>query len=132
MSTTQLKKIILVVEDEAPLQKAIKIKLESNNFKVVTARKVTQAIHMLKDLGQIDVIWLDHYLLGKENGLDFVAEVKNNDEWKHIPIFVISNTASQDKVTTYIRLGIDKYYTKADFRLEQIINDIKESLNKRE
>lgn len=125
-------KVILVVEDEIPLQNAIRKKLELSGFDVVTARKTLQAENLLKDLEKIDVIWLDHYLLGQEDGLDLVAKLKNDDKWKKIPIFVVSNTASADKVKTYIRLGVSKYFTKADHRLDDIIADIKKYLNKGE
>ena len=121
-------KTILVLEDERPLLEAIKKKLEISGFAVLSARSVEQAIEYLKDVGDIAVIWLDHYLLGKENGLDFVTRMKGNEEWKKIPIFVVSNTASPDKMTSYIELGVDKYYTKADYRLDQIIADIQISL----
>jgi hypothetical protein len=42
-----------------------------------------------------------------------------------VPIFVVSNTASADKVQSYLQLGVNKYYTKADYRLDDIIKDIK-------
>src|SRR5574343_495044 len=122
------KHTILVLEDEIPLQDAIKAKLEISGFAVVTCRTVEQALGYLKDIEKVAVIWLDHYLLGQKDGLDFVAEVKNNEVWKHIPIFVVSNTASQEKVGTYLSLGVTKYFTKSDYRLDQIIADIKEVL----
>ena len=119
-------KTILVIEDERPLAEAIKVKLEKNGFSVVTTRTIKQTFDYLEDIGVVDVIWLDHYLLGKENGLDFVTQLKASDgKWKNIPIFVVSNTASPDKVQSYIRLGVNKYYTKADHRLDQIITEIK-------
>lgn len=117
-------KTILVIEDEKPLQDVITKKLEINGFEVVSAREVGQAIEYLNEVKKIDCIWLDHYLLGKENGLDFVAKVKENQEWKNIPIFVVSNTASPDKVRSYLQLGVEKYFTKSDFRLDQIIEEI--------
>jgi CheY-like chemotaxis protein len=121
------KHTILVVEDERPLLEAIQAKLEKGDFEVVTARTVKQALDYMEDLKKIDVIWLDHYLLGKENGLDFVGRVKSEDApWKSIPIFVVSNTASPDKVKAYLRLGVNKYYAKADSRLDGIAADIKE------
>jgi DNA-binding response OmpR family regulator len=119
---------ILVVEDEKPLLDAIKMKLEKSGFKVMTARSMDQAEEYLSTIPDVKAVWLDHYLLGKGSGLDFVAKLKNNDTWKTIPIFVVSNTASPDKVTSYISLGVDKYYTKSDYRLDQIIADIKEVL----
>lgn len=120
---------ILVVEDERPLLEAIKLKLMQNGLDVVTARTVDQAIGYLADL-RIDAIWLDHYLLGKKDGLDLVAHMKSKGStWEHIPLFVVSNTASEDKVRTYIEFGIEKYFVKADIRLDQIINYILEYLN---
>jgi len=118
-------KTILVVEDEKPLMDAVKKKLELSGFYVVTARDVEQALGYLEDLEKVDLVWLDHYLLGKENGLDLVTKMKaENSKWRNIHIFVVSNTASPDKVNSYLHLGVDKYYTKADYRLDDIINDI--------
>lgn len=119
---------VLVVEDEKPLQHAIQDKITKEGCSVVTARRVDQAIAYLEDVPKIDVIWLDHYLLGEEDGLDFVVKVKESDKWKDIPIFVVSNTASADKVKTYLKLGVTEYYTKADNRLDDIIAEIKKTV----
>ncbi|MDA3802849.1 MAG: response regulator [Patescibacteria group bacterium] len=122
---------ILVVEDEIPLMEAIKTKLGISGFEVVTARTAEQAFDYLESM-DIKVLWLDHYLLGKENGLDIVSKVKNSDKYRNIPIFVVSNTASSDKVQSYINFGVSKYYVKSDVRLDKIVNDIKEYLEKPE
>lgn len=121
---------ILVVEDEQPLSDAISAKLTKSGYKVLVAPSVEEALTLLQN-NNIDVIWLDHYLLGKESGLDLVAKIKEHDgEWEHIPIFLVSNTASLDKVNTYIRLGVKKYYVKSDHRLDEIIGDIEAYLTK--
>lgn len=123
------KKTILILEDEKPLLEVIKAKFETEGFSVVTARSVNQALEYLKDGVKIDAVWLDHYLFGREDGLDFVTEVRRDDQGKNLPIFVISNTVSPEKVQVYLKLGVKKYYTKVDFRLDQIITDIKNFLN---
>ncbi|XOU94983.1 MAG: response regulator [Candidatus Kerfeldbacteria bacterium] len=120
-------KSILIIEDELPLQNAIKIKMKNNDFVVYTARDVEGAFKVLKN-ETISVIWLDHYLLGEENGLDFVTKLKNDEENKKIPIFVVSNTASPEKVRTYIKLGINNFFTKANNKLEDIIMEINQSI----
>lgn len=120
---------ILLVEDEKPLLAAVKKKLEVSGFSVIIARTVKQAMGYLEDVEKIDIIWLDHYLVGKETGLDFVVKLKEeNSTWKKIPIFVVSNTSTPEKVESYLRLGVDKYYTKSDYRLDEMISDIKEFL----
>ena len=119
------KKTILVVEDEQVLLDAIKNKLEIYGFNVVTAKSVEQAVDYLNNINKINLVWLDHYLLGTENGLDLVIKMKmDKSKWKKIPIFVVSNTATPEKITSYLGLGVDKYYTKADYKLEDIIKDI--------
>lgn len=128
MISKQDTKTILVVEDEKPLLEAIHIKLEKNGFEVVIARTAEQAYGLLEDLNKVDAIWLDHYLLGKENGLDLVIKLKSQEQYKNIPIFIVSNTASADKVKSYIRLGVNKYYIKANYRLDSIISDIRDCL----
>ncbi|MBM2820886.1 MAG: response regulator receiver protein [Candidatus Berkelbacteria bacterium] len=125
-------KKLLVVEDEQPLIDIICKKLALLGFKTLCVGSVKDAIKFLKENPTIDGIWLDHCLLGKENGLEFVHAVKNHEVWKKIPIFVVSNTASPDKVKTYLELGVEKYYTKADYRLDDILKDIKIVLGKGE
>lgn len=124
------KSTVLVVEDEKPLLDAIKIKLEKNDFEVVTARTVEQAIDYAQEMEHIDAIWLDHYLMGKEDGLDFIAWCKEGDnaKCKNIPIFVVSNTASADKVATYMTFGAKKYFVKSNHKLDEIIIEIKKVL----
>lgn len=118
--------VALVIEDERPLLEAVKQKMELNGFDVITARTAKQALGYLEDVKRVDVIWLDHYLLGRETGLDFVVKLKGaKSKWRKVPVFVVSNTASPEKVDAYLRLGVDKYYTKSDYRLDQMIQDIK-------
>jgi len=97
------KKTILVIEDERPLLEAIKIKLEQNNFEVVSCRSVEQAKNYTNELEKIDLIWLDHYLIGKENGLDFIAYCKEDNN---------------------IKCKANKYFVKSNHKLEEIIKEI--------
>jgi DNA-binding response OmpR family regulator len=123
-------KTILVVEDEIPLLDAVKRKLENNNMKVITARTVNQALSYLHDVIKVDAIWLDHYLLGKEDGLDLVMTIKKESSlWKHIPVFVVSNTASDQKVKAYLQLGVSKYFVKSNLRLDEIVEELKKAIS---
>jgi len=119
------KKIILVVEDEKSLIDAISTKLEKNEFTVLKARTYEEEMFELRKNNNIGVIWLDHYLMGKKDGLDIITECKKDKSiYSGIPIFVVSNTASSDKIEKYLELGAVKYYVKAEKRLEDIIKEI--------
>ena len=144
------KKTILVIEDERPLLEAINAKLEKSGFNVIAARSVEQAfdaklekknlneitvdsirlaLDYLDSLEKIDAIWLDHHLLGQEDGLDFVKKFKaNGGRWSKVPVFVVSNAASPKTVKSYMHSGATKYYVKSDHRLDEIVSDIKSIL----
>jgi len=143
---------MLVVEDERPLLKVIQEKLEKEGIRAITSRSVERAfsteleenaaggismssvelaLNHIEDLEKVDAVWLDHNLLGSENGLDFVAKLKGNGgHWSKIPIFVISNTADSDLIDAYAALGVHDYYVKAEHSLVSIITDIQASLNR--
>ncbi len=122
-------KTILIIEDERPLLEVVQIKLEGSGFDVITARSVNQALDFLQAVPQVHAIWLDHYLLGQHDGVDFVKRVKTDPKAKSIPIFVISNSASEETKATYQELGVEGYYVKSDFQLEEIIDDMRSVLH---
>lgn len=121
---------ILVLEDERQLSRAVHEAFTDRGFEPVIVSNVEEGLKQLENLRHVDVIWLDHYLLGTGNGLDFVVQLKNHPQWQKIPIFVVSNTASSDNIRSYIQLGVSNYYTKADYDINQIINEIEYTLNK--
>lgn len=122
-------KTVLVVEDERSLANAIKTKLQNTGFRVSSVRSVEDALDFLNSSEKVDVVWLDHYLIGEKDGLDLVVALKHgNDGWKSIPVFVVSNTASEAKRHSYIQLGVDKYYVKAENKLDEIVQDVRHSV----
>lgn len=147
--TTQ-RKTVLVVEDERPLLAIVQAKLEKEGIRVITSRSVEHVFSLtnetkgrknismshimlslmhLEDLQSVDAIWLDHNLLGSENGLDFVAKLKKNGgRWKSLPIFVVSNTADPALVKKYAGLKVSHYYVKAEHKLEDIVSDLKKAM----
>ncbi|XKT75401.1 MAG: response regulator [Patescibacteria group bacterium UBA2103] len=124
-----MKKTILVVEDEFPLLDAITEMLEKKGYAVASARSAKEVFELLEDLPGLAAVWLDHYILGRENGLDIVARMKQEPSWKNIPIFVVSNTATDDKVTSYIQLGVEKFYVKSEAKIHDIIEEIHTVIN---
>src|SRR3989344_3817264 len=120
MMSEKTPRTILVLEDERQLARAVREAFSERGFSPIVVSTVEDGLRELQNLGHVDVIWLDHYLLGAGNGLDFVVQLKNNPEWKEIPIFVVSNTASSTNIRSYIQLGGSNYYTKAEYDINQI------------
>jgi CheY-like chemotaxis protein len=151
MKTKQKKtKTVLVIEDERSLLAVIKTKLEKEGIAVITSRSVERAfsaeieenagetismssialaLKHIEDLEKVDAIWLDHNLLGSDNGIDFVTKLKSNGgHWEKIPIFVVSNTSDPALVKKYEKLKVHNYYVKAEHTLGSIVGDIQKAL----
>jgi DNA-binding response OmpR family regulator len=115
----------MVIEDEELLLQAIIKKLQSSGYNPISCTTAKQAIDYLKNINvNPDVIWLDYYLPDM-NGEEFVKELKINENWKNIPIVVVSNSASDEKKNAMTLLGVDKYLLKSDYKLEEIIKEIR-------
>ena len=116
----------MVVEDEVLLLQAITKKIKLSNMDVLSCSSGQQAVDYLNSLDELpDAVWLDYYLKDM-NGLAFMQALKNNPKWAHIPVLVVSNSASPDKVNNMMALGAKKYILKAEYRLDQIIEIIKQ------
>jgi CheY-like chemotaxis protein len=123
MSKTNPK--VMVVEDENLLLQAISKKLTISGLETVSCLSAEQALDYLKNFPELpDAIWLDYHLKDMD-GLMFMKKLKDSDKWGKIPVFVVSNSASPDKVNSMLALGAKKYMLKAEHRLDEIIADIK-------
>jgi CheY-like chemotaxis protein len=113
---------IMVVEDETLLLQAITKKLKLSGLDVVSCASGQQALDYLESMDEKlpSAVWLDYYLKDM-NGLAFMQTVKTNPKWSNIPVVVVSNSASPEKVTNMLALGARKYILKAEYRLDEII-----------
>lgn len=119
----------MVVEDETLLLQAITKKIKLSDMDVLSCASGKQAVDYLNSLEEMpDAIWLDYYLKDM-NGLAFMQELKANPKWADIPVLVVSNSASPDKVHNMLALGARKYILKAEYRLDEIIGMIRTFIN---
>ena len=117
---------IMVVEDETLLLQAITKKLKISGMDVLSCASGQQAVDYLNNLDELpDAVWLDYYLKDM-NGLAFMQELKTNPAWTNIPVIVVSNSASPEKVSNMLALGARKYILKAEYRLDEIIGMIRD------
>lgn len=115
------KTTVMVVEDELLLLEAATKKLERSGVNVIPCSSGESALEQIRSLSTPpDAIWLDYYLKDM-NGLAFMEAVKANKAWSRVPVVVVSNSASPEKVHNMLALGVDKYILKAQYRLDEII-----------
>lgn len=101
------KAAILVIDDEPPLQKFLKLTLTSQNFKVIEALTGESGLrHAAND--QPDLIILD---LGLPD-IDGVQVTRRIREWSAIPIIVVSARGKEQDKIVALDAGADDYLTK--------------------
>ncbi|MBV9230930.1 MAG: response regulator transcription factor [Chloroflexi bacterium] len=101
-------KRILVVDDEAPIQRILRRNLTMSGYEVLLADSGLQALEML-GLHQPDLMLLDLCMPGELDGLDVCVKVR---ESSRIPIIVLSAVTEEKKKVRALDLGADDYLTK--------------------
>ncbi len=125
------KKKILLIEDDADINEAYKIKLGSNNFNVEIAKDGEEGAAKIRSF-RPDLILLD-IVMPKKDGFDFLEDMQNQtEEIKKIPIVVLSNLASPIDIEQGKRLGVKDWWVKSFNTPSQIAQKVIEffELNK--
>ena len=108
----------MVIEDEDLLLEAVSKKLKLSDMDVIACTNGKQALDYLGSLEQKpNAIWLDYYL-GDMDGIVFMQKLNKNKDLSNIPVVVVSNSASPDKIKTMMALGAKEYLIKAEHRLD--------------
>ena len=98
---------ILVIEDEPPLQKFLRVTLEAQNYNVIEATRGEEGLRHAA-VGQPDLVILD---LGLPD-IDGLEVTRRLRDWSAVPIIVISARGKElDKVAA-LDVGADDYLTK--------------------
>jgi CheY-like chemotaxis protein len=120
---TNAKKIILIVEDE-PIIKALKLKFEQAGFTVEIAENGLEAVEKVHHL-MPDVILLD-ILLPKLNGFEFLKVLKKESQLNKIPVIVFSNLGSREDVELAKSLGVREYVVKIEVNMDDLIRKVEQ------
>lgn len=119
------KKRILVVDDEPDMLLAIKMRLEATGYQVLTATDGMEGLNMARR-EKPDLIILD-IMLPKMNGYKVSRLLKFDEEYKHIPIVMLTALAGENDRTTGVQTGADAYITKP-FETAQLLDTIRRFL----
>lgn len=110
---------ILIVEDSEPEKIIIKeaFKEANVNCNLCMAKDGVEALEFLNQEGEFErapkpnLIILD-LNLPRKNGLEVLAEVKNNPKWRHIPILIFSNSEFPMDICQCYELNANAYINK--------------------
>lgn len=117
---------ILIVEDEPTLNKALEEFLLEEKFEVFSAFDGEEGIKMAKEKNP-DLILLD-IILPKKDGFEVLDYLKLDKKTQKIPVVLLTNLESAEDIEKAFNKGATTYLVKANYRLEDIVKKIKETL----
>jgi DNA-binding response OmpR family regulator len=121
-----LKKKILIIEDEYPLLRALKIKLEENGLEVLSAKNGKEGLETaLKD--HPDLILLD-IVMPIMDGMSMLIKLREEEWGKSVPVIILTNLGETEKIAESIEKNAFDYLIKTDWTLEDIVKKVKERL----
>ncbi len=118
-----IKKYNLLIVEDLPLNRSIIKSYFEETFNVIEACNGIEAMNYLQSGAKIDVIILDIYM-PEMDGYEMLDRVKNNPEYKKIPVLVISAETKAEEEKTAYKHGADAFANKP-FTSENIINKVR-------
>lgn len=112
------KKTILVVDDELEFLKMVRMRLEANNYIVVTAVNGKEALEKISKY-KVDAVLLDIMMPGMD-GLEVLKTIRKKD--KKLPVFIITAFSSDERFELANKLKASGFIVKTNDMKKEIEN----------
>ena len=102
---------IITVDDSSTMWRIIKNTLQKLGFEtILEAGNGVEALEVMSK-NKIDMIVTD-WNMPEMDGLTFVKAVRAKDEYKDLPILMITTEAAKEDILTALRSGVNNYVVK--------------------
>lgn len=118
-------KRILIADDEPNIVISLEFLMQRNGYEVMTAPDGEQALRLLRDF-KPDLILLD-IMLPVRNGFEVCQRIRENVEWKHTKIIMLTAKGREVEVAKGLALGADLYITKP-FATKELLASVRQLL----
>lgn len=126
MDKKKIKNILLIVEDDQVLLRALYLLFRKTDYIIATAADGETGLKMAERL-KPSLILLD-LLLPTMNGFDVLKYLKANPTLKDIPVIVLSNLGDTDSQEKVKALGVEDFFIKAQTDLMFLLQKVKEKI----
>jgi CheY-like chemotaxis protein len=116
------KKKILIVEDDSFVAEVYSTKLSEMGYDVMIAQNGEEGLAELKK-GKTDLILLD-IIMPVMGGIEMLTEMKKNEDWKKIPVILLTNVGEKESIQKVRDLGVKNYLIKSHFTPAEVIEKI--------
>lgn len=120
-----MQKKILIIEDDTTLIQVYKEMFKADEYQISGVTTARQGLELILT-DRPDVVILDLMLPGGMNGFDVLEKIESNPSTKKIPVIILTNLDSEEKVAKLI--GAKKYLVKANTTKDQIVKAVRDCL----
>jgi len=126
MDNENVKKKILMIEDDDFLRNLYCDKLRKEGYQLLEAKSGVEGINKIKNENP-DLVILD-ILLPMKSGFDILEEMNETGMISEIPVIVLSNLKQEGDIEESRRLGVRDYFIKADSSFSDFLASVKENI----
>lgn len=120
----EIKKKVLIVDDDKFLLDMYTIKFNENNFDVVAALGSLEALGKIKEGINPDVALLD-VVMPAMDGFELLETIKRDKLAPQTKIIILSNLGQQSDIDKGRALGADGYIVKANSTPSEVVEKVK-------
>ena len=105
-------KTVLVVDDSKIMRNIVKNSFSAMNIpcQFFEAGNGAEALHVLSEQ-KVDIVFLD-WNMPMLSGLDFLKKIRGMDEYKNLPVVMITSEAAKYNVIEAVKHGVTAYLIK--------------------
>ena len=123
------KQLILIIEDDEFFSGLVAQKLNQAGFEVLIARSGKEAFEIMAD--RVPSLAILDLMMPEMDGFEVLSRMRKDDKLKNVPVVVLSNLGQREEVDKAMALGADDFLIKVNFTLDEIVDKIKETINKK-
>ena len=121
-----MKKVILVADDSPTIRKFVSFALTMKGYQIIPVCDGMEAIEKLP-VEKVDLVITD-LNMPNVDGFELIKTIRENDEYKEIPIIILSSLSGSEEIEKGMLFGANSYLVKP-FDPQRILYEVSKYLN---
>lgn len=126
MSEKNRTALLLIAEDDQFYANLYKTKLEKEGFAVIIATNGSETMRLIEE-NKPNLIILD-IVMPELDGFEVLKKLKEQSDFKDVPVIVLSNLGQQEDVDRALSLGAFRYIVKSNVSIHDMVESVEEAL----
>ncbi|MEW6193538.1 MAG: response regulator [Bacteroidota bacterium] len=121
-----MKRVILVADDSPTIRKFVSVALTVKGYDIIACSDGMEALEKIPN-NRIDLLITD-LNMPNVDGYELISSIRNNIEFRELPIIVLSSLGSNDDIQRGLECGANSYLIKP-FDPKRVLYEVSKYLN---